>query len=129
MQDLINPSFRSKCRFCICTLLGAQKRFARFSTYVLSQVEPQQQKQRRGRTDSRRKASSLPSVDIELEEIEVAIRPTLAAMEKPVVDQSRLWEAIGAAQFSADGDAGGWDSDASDHETPDEKYLKVCQTD
>jgi hypothetical protein len=39
--------------------------------------------------------------------------------------RSKLWEAIAAAQFSADGVMDGWDSDDSDHETPEQKYMKV----
>lgn len=49
----------------------------------------------------------------------------MAAIEKPVQDQSRLWEAIGAAQFCSDGIADGWDSDTEESETAEEKYLKV----
>ena len=90
-------------------------------------MEPHQQQQERGHTDARRRTTSHQTADRRIEEIEIAPRQTLAAMEKPVVDESRLWEVIGAAQFCADGDAGGWDSDASDHETADEKYIRVSE--
>ena len=61
--------------------------------------------------------------DSEIEEIRTA--SFMAAIEKPVQDESRLWEAIGAAQFCSDGVAEGWDSDTEETETAEEKYLKV----
>ena len=36
-----------------------------------------------------------------------------------------MWEAIAAAQFCTDGVADGWESDGSDHDTAEQKYLKV----
>ena len=42
-----------------------------------------------------------------------------------VDDKSRHWASIAAAEYKADGNADGWDSDASDHETAEQKYIKV----
>ena len=39
--------------------------------------------------------------------------------------RSALWEAMAAAQFCADGVTEGWDSDDSDGDTPEQKYMKV----
>ena len=36
-----------------------------------------------------------------------------------------MWENIAAAQYKLDGDDAGWDSEESDHETEDDKYIKV----
>jgi hypothetical protein len=44
--------------------------------------------------------------------------PVDARVEAPIVDQSQLWEQIGAAEFSRDGVAEGW-------ETEDEKFIRV----
>ena len=45
----------------------------------------------------------------------------------PVVirDESKVWETIAAAQYKLDGNDVGWDSDVSDEETPDDKYIRV----
>ncbi|KAK9830214.1 hypothetical protein WJX72_010381 [[Myrmecia] bisecta] len=48
-----------------------------------------------------------------------------AAVQEPIIDRVKLWETIAAAQFSADGISEGWDSDVSDDETPEHKYLKA----
>lgn len=40
-------------------------------------------------------------------------------------DESRVWENIAAAQYKLDGDDAGWDSEESDQETEDDKYIKV----
>ena len=40
-------------------------------------------------------------------------------------DESKVWETIAAAQYKLDGDDAGWESDVSDDETPDDKYIRV----
>ena len=54
--------------------------------------------------------------------------PSLGAVLTPRASlwrRSKLWEALAAAQFCADGVTEGWDSDDSDAETPEQKYMKV----
>ena len=38
-----------------------------------------------------------------------------------------MWESIAAAQYKVDGDDAGWDSEGSDEDTPEDKYIKVRQ--
>ena len=40
-------------------------------------------------------------------------------------DETKVWEGIAAAQYKADGDEAGWESDVSDEESPDDKYIRV----
>ena len=40
-------------------------------------------------------------------------------------DESKVWESIAAAQYKLDGDEAGWESDVSDEESPDDKYIRV----
>jgi len=49
----------------------------------------------------------------------------LAAAAAPVQDRLRGWGEAAAAQFRADGAADGWDSDASDEETAEQKYMRA----
>lgn len=48
-----------------------------------------------------------------------------AGQSAAVRDESKLWEGIAAAQYKLDGDETGWDSEVSDDETPEDKYIKV----
>lgn len=90
------------------------------------QVEPQYRQPTSAAVQSEPSAESASIADDPtIEEIEAA--SYMAAIEKPVQDQSRLWEAIGAAQFCSDGVADGWDSDTEESETAEEKYLKVIK--
>lgn len=40
-------------------------------------------------------------------------------------DESKVWETIAAAQYKLDDDDAGWESDVSDEETADDKYIRV----
>ena len=40
-------------------------------------------------------------------------------------DESKVWETIAAAQYKLDGNDAGWESDVSDEETADDKYIRV----
>ena len=42
----------------------------------------------------------------------------------PVVDQLALWAGIAKAEYAADGDAAGWDSEPEEEETEQERYIK-----
>jgi hypothetical protein len=42
-------------------------------------------------------------------------------------DEATVWESIAAAQYKLDGNDAGWDSEESDEETPEDKYIKVRQ--
>ncbi len=54
-----------------------------------------------------------------------ALAAQLAAAAAPVQDRLRGWGEAAAEQFRADGAADGWDSDASDEETAEQKYMRA----
>lgn len=50
----------------------------------------------------------------------------LQAAARPVEDRLRGWGDAAAAQYGADGATDSWDSDVSDEETPEQKYMRAC---
>ena len=52
---------------------------------------------------------------------------TGAAAGTTIRDEASAWKSIAAAQYKLDGDDAGWDSEESDEETPEDKYIKVRQ--
>ncbi len=44
---------------------------------------------------------------------------------QPIEDQVKRWEFIAAKEYKFDGNADGWDSDAAEEDTPEQKYIKV----
>ena len=52
-------------------------------------------------------------------------QPYSKQLSSAIRDESRVWETIAAAQYKLDGDDAGWDSEESDQETEDDKYIKV----
>ena len=50
----------------------------------------------------------------------------LQAAAQPVEDRLRGWGDAAAAQYGADGATDAWDSDVSDEETPEQKYMRAC---
>lgn len=52
---------------------------------------------------------------------------TGAGAGNTIRDEATVWKSIAAAQYKLDGDDAGWDSEESDEETPEDKYIKVRQ--
>ena len=52
-------------------------------------------------------------------------QPDPADPPAAIRDESKVWETIAAAQYKLDGNDAGWESDVSDEETPDDKYIRV----
>ena len=112
----------------ILYLLCNSKFCDKYTSLYFSQVESQHRQRTSAEGQSKPLAAESATLadDATIEEMETA--SYMAAINKPVQDQSRLWEAIGAAQFCSDGVADGWDSDPEESETAEEKYLKVIST-
>ena len=55
-----------------------------------------------------------------------AVAQLLQAAARPVEDRLRGWGDAAAAQFGADGATDSWDSDVSEEETPEQKYMRAC---
>ena len=52
-------------------------------------------------------------------------RHDTADVPTAIRDESKVWETIAAAQYKVDGNDAGWESDVSDEETADDKYIRV----
>lgn len=50
----------------------------------------------------------------------------LQAAAQPIEDRLRGWGDAAAAQYGADGATDAWDSDVSEEETPEQKYMRAC---